>query len=170
MAPNSTAEPVWQVDAREVIDRFDLVPHPEGGHYREIVDPTNARTEDGQPVTSTFYLLREGEFCPFYRVRSPECWYLSLGGPAEFHLFDQYGNYDYRLAARNFGAGNLPQVSVPVHMIEAIRPAPGVAWVLLLCTIQGERDFAEIEPLRRQELLIYHPKYKELITELTREA
>lgn len=170
MVPSETAAMAWQVNAAEVIDRLDLVPHPEGGHYREIIDPGNISNDDGDPITSTFYLLQEGDFCPLHRVRAPESWYLSLGGPVEFHLIDQHGQYDRRILARNFGGGNLPQTSVPVHMLEGIRPAPGVAWVLLVCTILGTRDFAEIEPVRRQELLLYYPRHTEIVESLTREA
>jgi len=170
MATSPPASPAWQVTPREVIDRLDLVPHPEGGHYREILTRETVSDPRMSKMTTAFLLLEQGDFWPFRRVRSIETWYLSLGGPAEFHLFDPRGSYNHRIIARNYGAGNLPQITIDNHVNAAIRPTPQVPWVLMVCTISERRDFAQMTPVSRNELLIYNPEHKELIEQLTRKA
>ena len=55
------------MDADEIIARYGLTPHPEGGHYREIF---RADAEEGGrgAVTSIYYLLRAGEVSAWHRV------------------------------------------------------------------------------------------------------
>ena len=70
--------------ADELVARYGLAPHPEGGFFREMfrsgVD--FSRAGDGARrslATSIFYLLRRGEKSSLHRIRSDELWFHHAG-------------------------------------------------------------------------------------------
>src|ERR1051325_5166876 len=75
----------------ELIDRFELVPHPEGGYYREIwrgslaVEPVDGRGSR-VALTSIYFLLPAGAISRWHRVRSDEIWHYYEGAPLELLL------------------------------------------------------------------------------------
>ena len=59
----------------EIINKFKLSPHPEGGWFREIIRSKNHVTRnDGQKrnnITSIYYLLCKSERSKWHRVNFP---------------------------------------------------------------------------------------------------
>lgn len=74
--------------AAELIATLELAPHPEGGWYRQIFK-SNARVvrvADGASrvaVTTIYFLLVEGTFSAWHRVRSDEVWHFYEGDALE---------------------------------------------------------------------------------------
>lgn len=72
--------------ADELIQRLQLQPHPEGGHYRELFrSPAAVQPGDGRApraaLTTIDFLLRRGERSAWHQVASDEVWHLLEGGP-----------------------------------------------------------------------------------------
>ncbi len=70
--------------AAQLIARYDLAPHPEGGWYRRIYTSTHeVSTGDRRrpAVTSILYLLQAGEASRWHRVRADELWHFYAGAP-----------------------------------------------------------------------------------------
>lgn len=66
--------------AEAVIAALGLVPHPEGGHYRETwrdQPPDGARGAG----TAILFLLGPGEFSAWHRVDATEMWIWQAGAP-----------------------------------------------------------------------------------------
>lgn len=64
--------------AQDIVRRFGLTPHPEGGYYREVYrsgvaieHPAIPPGERSQRAVGTFiyYLLPQGQFSAFHRVK-----------------------------------------------------------------------------------------------------
>ena len=113
------------MDADEIIARYRLAPHPEGGHYREIY---RAQAEDGGrgAVTSIYYLLRAGETSVWHRVDAVEIWHYHAGDALRLELsLDGVETTCHRLGV---GEGAWPQVVVPVGTWQSARPEG--AWTL----------------------------------------
>ncbi len=73
---------------RQLIDTLALKPHPEGGWYRQIFrsDERVTRLSDGaerSALTTIYFLLVEGTFSAWHRVRSDEAWHFYEGEPIE---------------------------------------------------------------------------------------
>jgi predicted cupin superfamily sugar epimerase len=66
------------VSAGERIRELSLVPHPEGGHYREV--------HRSDHLTVIWFLLREGEESAWHRLESEEVWTRIDGAPVELSL------------------------------------------------------------------------------------
>src|SRR5581483_7672215 len=75
----------------DLIRIHQLIPHPEGGYYRETYRsaelvlgsalPARCRGGDRLYSTAIYYLLREGEMSRLHRLLSDEVWHFYLGGP-----------------------------------------------------------------------------------------
>lgn len=68
----------------QIIAHLDLLPHPEGGHYRQTwADETNT----GRPTaTCIYFLLQRGERSHWHRVDATEIWLYHAGAPLNLHL------------------------------------------------------------------------------------
>ena len=72
--------------AQEIINTLSLVPHPEGGYYREIyrsdlsVVSSNVNN-NRNAVTCIYFLLTKGQISRFHKVKHDEVWNFYLGDP-----------------------------------------------------------------------------------------
>ncbi len=149
------------MDVQRVIESLELVPHPEGGLYRETFRSTQWVTSgDGQrrcAGTAIFYLLREGEFSVFHRISSCEVWHHYDGGALLVH---QLGVGSVRLDRFH------PQCVVRAGAWQAAEPE-GEA-VLCGCTVAPGFEFDDLEIASEHELIRLFPKKATLIQRLTR--
>jgi uncharacterized protein len=79
------------MDATEIIERFALEPHPEGGWYREIYrSAARVETERGPrtALTTIYYLLEQHQISRWHVVSSDEIWHLYAGAPLELLAYD----------------------------------------------------------------------------------
>ena len=128
------------MNADEIIARYGLAPHPEGGHYRETF---RAVAEDGGrgAVTSIYYLLRAGEISAWHRIDAVEIWHYHAGDPLRLDLSpDGVETVSRRLGA---GDGAWPQVAVPVGAWQSARSEG--AWTLVGCTVAPAFAFSGFE-------------------------
>ncbi|ETR74204.1 MAG: hypothetical protein OMM_00398 [Candidatus Magnetoglobus multicellularis str. Araruama] len=72
--------------AAQLIQRLDLVKHPEGGYYREVyrsesvfVSPKNGQKRHA--MTDIFFLLLAGQKSRFHRIIHDEIWHFYKGDP-----------------------------------------------------------------------------------------
>ena len=77
--------------ATELIDSLQLVPHPEGGWYREVFrSAQTALPQNGRPtrcaLTMIDFLPQRGQFSAWHRVRGDEVWHLLEGGALRLWL------------------------------------------------------------------------------------
>ena len=128
------------MDANEIIAKYGLTPHPEGGHYREIF---RAPARDGGrgAVTSIYYLLCAGEVSAWHRVDAVEIWHYHAGAALRLELSpDGVATESHRLGV---GDAAWPQVAVPVGAWQSARPEG--AWTLVGCTVAPAFEFAGFE-------------------------
>jgi predicted cupin superfamily sugar epimerase len=81
-------------NAKRIVERFGLIPHPEGGHFREVYRAGLRTAHPGIPAGNTndrcagtliYFLLAGTEFSAFHRVRwSDEIWHLMPAGRSSF--------------------------------------------------------------------------------------
>ena len=116
--------------AQEIIDRLDLIPHPEGGHYRQ----TWAAVNEGRPAgTCIYFLLAAGERSHWHRVDATEIWHFHAGAPLILSLsVTEAGPAVDRLLSPDLNAG-APQIIVPENHWQAARSTGD--WTLVSCTV-----------------------------------
>ena len=166
-----------QISAKEIIDGLKLMPHPEGGFFREVhrspmtvkhPSPPANETPTRAAMTSIYFLLEGSDFSAFHRVRSDETWHLYGGGPLELHILSQKGEYERRILGFDLGAGYTPQITIPAMSWQAACPAPNVSYALCGCTVAPGFDFVDFKMVSFRELSLSYPQHEDLIRRFTR--
>jgi predicted cupin superfamily sugar epimerase len=132
----------------ELVATFDLVPHPEGGYFREIHRSVHrVLPDDGRPsraaLTVIYFLLAAGQQSAWHRVRSDETWHFHEGDPLELSVApaDSASAVVYRLGPA--GAGGHPVRVVPAGYWQAARPTGSYAFVS--CSVGPGFEFEDFE-------------------------
>jgi uncharacterized protein len=132
-----TADP-----AEAVITVLGLVPHPEGGWFRETFREP-ARDGERGASTAIYYLLRGGERSRWHRIDSTEVWHWYAGASLEVTVSRDGQSRERHQLGGDIVAGERPQLVVPAR---AWQSAIGLgAWTLLGCTVAPAFDFAGFE-------------------------
>jgi uncharacterized protein len=105
------------MNARELIEKLSLLPHPEGGWYREIYrarERVQTRRGLRSALTTIHYLLEHRQLSRWHVVESAEIWHFYDGAPLELLAYDPVT----RTLARHV-LGDVSQGNEPVAVIEA---------------------------------------------------
>jgi hypothetical protein len=131
------------VDARTMIERLELQPHPEGGWYVERWrGPADG---DARPAASAIlYLLAAGERSHWHRVDAAEVWQWSAGDALELRMWSvgEDAVTTVRLGS-DVGLGQEPQAVVPAGAWQSAQPLG--AWALVGCIVAPAFEFAGFE-------------------------
>jgi len=147
------------------IDRLNLLPHPEGGFYREVYraedqikHPEHAKARN---LATSIYFLLEGEnISHFHKLLSDELWYYHDGVGANIHVFHKGAYQQYQLS--NESEGHL-QVLIPAKSEFATEVIDQQGYVLMGCVVTPGFDFEDFRMLRKGEMYSKYPEHKELI-------
>ena len=127
------------MDAATVITSLGLVPHPEGGCYRE--------TFRDEAATAIYFLLGEGERSAWHRVRDrAEVWHFYAGAPLLLEVGLEgpgVGAVDGIVLGIDLPAGQRPQAVVPAGAWQSARSFG--SWSLVGCTVAPPFTFEAFE-------------------------
>ena len=134
-----------------LIEKLQLLPHPEGGFYREIFRSSSAvHTADGRTtrcaLTTIYFLLPEGMHSRWHRVTSDEVWHLYEGGPLELWTAAPSLDSVERVLLGPAGSSAGPVQTVPAGTWQAARALGHFA--LAGCTVGPGFEFADFSFLR----------------------
>jgi predicted cupin superfamily sugar epimerase len=164
-------------DAGYWIEKLRLVPHPEGGYYRQtyrseltIEKAALPAAFGGSRAASTaIYFLLEGEnFSAFHRLQSDEVWHFYAGEPLVVHALERGGECSRILLGRSPAGGQVLQAVVRAGCWFASHVADWKSFTLVGCTVAPGFDFEDFEMGKREELVARYPQHGELIRRLTR--
>ena len=72
-----------------LIRELSLLPHPEGGFYRETYRSPTLDHRGRPAATMIYFLLPQGHVSRLHRLDADEGWHLYLGGPLEIYELDE---------------------------------------------------------------------------------
>lgn len=157
------------MDVEELIRRFDLQPHPEGGFFKESYRANGIlETKQGTRNHSTaiYFLLPQGKKSAFHRLSSDEMWHFYLGGPLDLFEISPEGRLSQTTLGQDLNAGHKLQYTVPAGTWFGAMPSPGSLYSFVGCTVAPGFDFADFVMARRASLLDLCPKGKPIIDQL----
>ncbi len=150
------------------VDALGLVPHPEGGFYRETYRSA-ARVGDRSASTAIYFLVTRGSFSALHRIRSDEAWHFHAGSTLEIVVLTPEGARADCMLGLDLGSGARPQHVVPAgHWFGARLCDPDARYALVSCTVAPGFDFADFELAERDALTARFPAHAEVILEMTR--
>jgi predicted cupin superfamily sugar epimerase len=126
--------------ADQIIALLGLMPHPEGGHFRETF--RDAPGADGRAAsTAIYFLLKRGERSHWHRVDATEIWHWHAGAPLTLSIAPcDAGPVTDHVLGSSLAAGERPQGIVPPHHWQAAESLG--EWTLVGCTVAPGFDFA----------------------------
>lgn len=156
------------LDAAYWIRALGLVPHPEGGHYRETWR-SRLRTDRGRALGSAIYFLLEGkEFSAFHRIAADEIWHFYDGDPITITMIAPNGSISRARLGRDPEKGDSSQIVVPAGTWFAAAIEGGCGYALAGCTTAPGFDYADWELADRGVLSSAFPQHRAEIEGLTR--
>jgi predicted cupin superfamily sugar epimerase len=132
--------------ADELIESLELVPHPEGGWYRET---WRAEGEEGEraAASAVYYVIKPGEKSQWNRVDAHEIWLWHGGDPVD--LFIAATDADQPRTVRLGGRvteSEVPQVIVPAGHWQSAAAVEGEAgYAFISCIVTPAFDFGGYE-------------------------
>ena len=150
-----------------LIEKLELLPHPEGGFYKETYR-SNETIASGnrQLMTSIYFLLTSNNVSKFHRIKSDEIWFFHSGSPLIVHVLDEKGHTE-NLVGLDIQKGELPQFMVPKNTIFGSSVRGKNSYSLVSCVVAPGFDFADFELFTKEDLLPLFPLQEEIIAQLT---
>ncbi len=132
--------------AAALVHQLGLLPHPEGGVYREVyrsarpVEPGDGRGSRSA-LTTIYFLLPAGAISRWHRVLSDEVWHFYEGAPLDLWLASAPGHSIERLSLGVLGGDRRPVLTVPASCWQAARSSG--EYTLVGCTVGPGFDFRD---------------------------
>lgn len=142
-----------------LVRELGLMPHPEGGFYRETWrDTLRVTRPDGverSASTGIYYMLSGNAYSAWHRIRADEAWHFYAGTPIHVHVLGDDGVMTtHRLGNPLLHSGTSFQAIVPAGRWFAAERAregedegedEGEGFALVGCTVAPGFEFSEFE-------------------------
>lgn len=169
-------QPAGRQMVTELVRRFGLQPHPEGGYYRETyrsghdvrrLDPEAVRSAS----TAIYYLLDGGAYSAWHRIASDELWHFHAGDPLLVHVLEDEGRVvTHRLGNALQLADGVFQAVVPKGRWFAAEPARPGGFSFVGCTVAPGFEFSEFELARAEDLRPWAKHHPALVRRLLKQT
>jgi len=160
------------MNAATIIEQLGMMPHPEGGFYKEtyratsMVQPADGRTERNTS-TAIYYLLADEDKSHFHRVASDELWFFHQGATIEIYIIQHDGTLSVKLLGNNLLKGETPQVTVAANQWFAAKIQGDKGFALVSCTVAPGFAFEDFELADREILRKQYPALSNEILQLS---
>lgn len=163
--------------AQDLVNKFEMLPHPEGGWYKETYRSEEQINENALPErfsekrsfsTAIYFLMEKGNFSGFHKIKSDECWHFYAGQTLWVYVINNAGNLDIIKLGNNIELGECFQYVVPANCWFASRPADESEFSFVGCTVAPGFDFADFELAVAKNLSLEFPQHKSIIDSLCR--
>ena len=165
------------MNAESLIKKYNLLPHPEGGWFKETYKSVEKISVAGLPdrfsgerafSTAIYFLLENGNFSAFHRIKSDECWHFYAGGCLLVYIIHHNGELQVVRLGNNPERDEVFQFVVPANCWFASIPDTDVEFSFVGCTVAPGFDFKDFELAGQESLIKEYPQHSDIIKKLTR--
>ena len=167
------------VTSSDWIRALGLIPHPEGGFYREFHRSEHVLGKESLPRGFTgdrelgsviHYMLTGNDFSAFHRLRSDEIWHFHAGSSFLIHLIAPDGVHSVVRLGIKVNTGEVPCFVVPAGHYFGAEVAAEKSFALASCTVIPAFSFDDFEMPTSDELIGIFPHLRNEILRLSREG
>lgn len=156
--------------ANDWINKLTLLPHPEGGYYKETYrspeDSAFKGFEGNRNIsTAIYFLLQEKDKSHFHRIQSDELWFFHEGEALEIFILREK-EVEVIALGKNIHAGEQLQAIIPAGLWFGARLKYQEGYALVSCTVAPGFDFRDFELGKRGELMELFPQHAGMIKQL----
>lgn len=165
------------ITTEQIIQQFNLLPHPEGGYYKQTYISIETIPAAGLPErfpsarhfsTAIYFLLGGNDFSAFHRIKSDEVWHFYAGEGLHIYVIHPDGEAELLKLGNDLANGYAFQHVVKAGCWFASKPVHQNGFSLVGCTVAPGFDFADFEMGDKNHLLKLYPRYEEWINRLCR--
>ena len=152
---------------QKLIDKFQLVPHPEGGYFSEFYRSEQSVksatvNQDRRSATHIYFLLPAGQVSLFHNVVHDEIWNFYEGDPLKLLKYDGRG-----IEEEIIGPAGNGYVSIVKGGVYQAAESTG-AYSLVGCTVAPGFEFEDFSFLRderelKERFLEEYPDYRKFV-------
>jgi uncharacterized protein len=162
--------------AQDWIAALHLVPHVEGGFFREshraseILPPLSlpARYQDKRTFCSAIYFLLEApSVSRLHRLKSDEMWFFHVGSPLILHIIEPDGSFTRRVLGADMSQGQHLHAVVERGSWFGATVGDSTGFALVSCVVAPAFQYSDLELADRQTLLDCFPQHESIINMLT---
>ncbi|MDD4687864.1 MAG: cupin domain-containing protein [Candidatus Cloacimonetes bacterium] len=161
---------------RDIIERLNLLPHPEGGYYRrnwqseleaEAQDTTGKKIHSRRSIgSSILYLLPFQEVSAWHRVSCDEMWHYYAGSPLKLILISKQHGMRQQVLGNNLHNDELPQFIIPRNTWFCAEVIEIDSYSFCGCTLWPSFSYADFELANKERLLEEFPEHRDLINHI----
>jgi predicted cupin superfamily sugar epimerase len=161
------------MNAQQIIKKFNLETHPEGGYFKEtyrselVAVPEGFKSERNYS-TSIYFLITNEAFSAFHKVNQDEIWHFYIGSCIHLHLIHPNGKYELIKVGNQITDGEVPQFVFTAQTWFAAEVVEEHQFAFVGCTVSPGFDFKDFELANREALTSKFPNHKNTIKRLTR--
>lgn len=161
----------------QLINHYQLQPHPEGGYYVEIFrsqQPVGVSKEKYGDIprtafTSIYFLIPAGDFSAWHRLKSEEIWCYHHGDPVILMIIDKQGHLVTQTLGNPLQIKDAQfQIMIPGETWLCAYNASQVDFSLISCIAAPAFEFIDFELADCEKLSIAFPAHQEIIKKFTR--
>lgn len=153
----------------DLISMLGLVPHPEGGYYKQIYYSANDCLPGRKIGSSIYYYLSGMDFSAWHRVGVDELWHYHAGAALSLYSIDLAGTLtEHVLGDPLRDPHALPQVVVPAGHWMAAEKKGEETFTLVGCACFPAFQFEDFELAKAEPLIKSYPQHSDIIERLTR--
>ncbi len=162
--------------AQDIIQKFNLLEHPEGGYYIEtyrsegIINNENLSDHfdgDRNYCTAIYFLLTSDKFSAFHKINQDEMWHFYSGSAIKLHMIAPDGTYSNVIIGNNLLSNEVPQFVVPAQYWFAVEVMDENSFAFTGCTVAPGFDFRDFVLPKKEALIALFPQHSDVITRLT---
>lgn len=159
-----------------LIKQLDLLPHPEGGYYKETYRSQGDISEDCLPdtyggnrnyATGIYFVLTSDNFSSFHKINQDEMWHFYDGASILLHIISEAGVYTQHRIGRDITTGEVPQFVVQGGDWFAAEVTDPDTYAFVGCTVAPGFSFEDFVLPARKQLINQFPEHTAVITRLT---
>lgn len=156
--------------AQEIIRELQLMPHPEGGFYRETYRAgEQMKTQHGairNVCTAIYFLLQDKDKSHLHRIQSDELWFFHAGQALEIFYIDE-GSLKFVILGNDIANGENLFFKIPANTWFGCRVRGEQGFALVSCTVAPGFDFQDFELAKRELLIQQYPDLRAFMEEFT---
>jgi len=161
----------------DLVKNYHLLPHPEGGFYKETYRSAEHIQEECLPLryhgerlfsTAIYYLLGAGQFSAFHRIQSDETWHFYTGSALNIYVLSPDGGFELITMGNKLDFGQVFQATIKAGYWFAAQPTDPEGFSFLGCTVAPGFDFEDFELGTVEELLSHYPEQETMIRQFCR--
>lgn len=152
-------------EIQQLIQNFDLIPHPEGGFYKETYR-SDLTVGNRKLMTAIYFLLTSENVSNFHRIKSDELWFHHAGSPLIVHTLSSAGHQE-NLVGNPLIPNMATQFLVEKDTIFGSTVLEENSYSFVSCVVAPGFDFEDFELFTSEELLTEFPSESDIISRLT---